>query len=440
MVQIRSRRERTLAIIGFGPAGRALATRAQAGGWHVSAWDPTGGRCPSSMGMWRRQFPTWLPHDMILTTHRPWVIFDDYERQLSDEYIMLSPTAFMTATDIKHLHPERASVQSIRQQWLQLSENVVGSTADRPVWIFDTSPTTPLPIRQLALGVIVDEAALPPSERRAVLMDYRVPTRADIALHRLPLSAIPWPDAIADPPAQPADPQDAPWASFSYRMPLGDGRWLIEETVVATYCQRPYDSKQWSWLRQAQLARLQALGISRDDIHDWEFVDFPLGPREFPQLRRGDRHVVQWGARAGMIHAATGYSIGTAFELADDILAACEPLPKRSRIRGPLLAVRWWARRNAPPRGWVTAWLHRRGLRAMLEFSPAQVRDFFGVFFTLPPHQQREYLTGTHSSRVFGVMAQLLIRLLRSRRDLARTLVRGVFQPLIPPRLRGDKS
>jgi lycopene beta-cyclase len=158
--------------------------------------------------------------------------------------------------------------------------------------------------------------------------------------------------------------------TFLYAMPLGNGRVLLEETSLA---RRPALGP--GVLRQALAERLAPHGIAIDG-YETERVRFPL---DMPRPRR--KQVLPFGAAAGFVHPAAGYSVGEAFRLAPRIAAAIADGENPWRALWPM-------------RARTVHSLRKWGLAALLSLSAEESRQFFELFFDLPPDAQRGYLSG----------------------------------------------
>lgn len=455
-------------VLGLGPAGRIAAHRAAARGWDVLALDPSGGSMPSTVGAWVHQLPAWLPPEAVASRFRPWAITSDGRRRLlADDYAILDTgvlsglggfevrreagiggvrTTYRLAHVASAEHGGGAEgVKSVKGAvglalaalgripgWFRPdpdegpSAHLIGEIGDcegkiddgthfdalpeewaAPDAVVDATPgECSAPVHQLAFGQVFDEADIPAGHREPVLMDFTVPAGAA---------------ADADGPGLPA--------TFSYRLPLGGGRWLVEETILAAHVGEPpppgFPDREGlhAHLRRMQGHRIAALGIDPAAAVDVEVVDFPLSPCELPgnrprtiagmalsaiPLRRdgsvqldlgflaapcGGRGVAghgRFGAAGGWMHPATGYSVGAVLADVDRFLA------------------RLGARGNAnPPGGAPLAWLRRRGLHVLLSFGADDARAFFDAFFRLPDTAIREYLTGTTVTGTLSVMVGL---------------------------------
>lgn len=154
--------------------------------------------------------------------------------------------------------------------------------------------------------------------------------------------------------------------TFLYRVPLGHNKVLVEETCLA---RRP--GMPLSELRARLHTRLEA-------GQQEERVRFPLdAPRQKD---------LAFGAAAGFIHPATGYSVATSLALAPKVAQAVKAGENPKHVI--------WSRKARIVHG-----LRRFGLEALLRLDAAETRDFFELFFRLPPELQRAYLSGREDVR-----------------------------------------
>ncbi|WP_434442302.1 lycopene cyclase family protein [Lentzea sp. E54] len=149
--------------------------------------------------------------------------------------------------------------------------------------------------------------------------------------------------------------------TFLYTVPLGGNRLLVEETCLA---RRP--GMPLSELRERLHARLTPGGTE-------ERVRFPL---DAP--RAGG---TAFGAAAGFIHPATGYSVATSLALAPKVARAMKAGEDPSHVI--------WSRKAR-----IVHAMRRFGLEALLRLDAEQTRDFFELFFQLDVELQRAYLSG----------------------------------------------
>ena len=393
----RSGSPRTRAVVlGLGPAGRIAAHRAAARGWDVMALDPAGGSMPSTVGAWAHQLPAWLPADAVASRFRPSVVTSGGRRRLLDDDYVVLDTAVLSRL---------GGFDVCRERGMRHADGAVtirdgdGDGEDFGAWtssdvVVDAVGAAPgaavLEARQLAFGHVFREIDVPEHVRVPVLMDFTVPTGTDL-------------------PPDRADATGSYPATFSYRLPLGDGTWLIEETILAARASSgaddPRRAELHAHLHRMQSRRLADLGLDPARAIADETVDFPMGPRHLPDddPRKGHGH---FGAAGGWMHPATGYSVGAVLADVDRFLDQLE------------------ARADAsPPGGRPLAWLRRRGLHVLLGFDADQTREFFDSFLSLPDAAIREYLTGTSTPRTLAVMVALAVPLgRRNPKTLARLL------------------
>jgi lycopene beta-cyclase len=165
--------------------------------------------------------------------------------------------------------------------------------------------------------------------------------------------------------------------TFLYEVPLGGNRRLIEETCLARRPGMPLDE-----LRERLHRRLEP---GRQE----ERVRFPLdAPRANGRA---------FGAAAGFIHPATGYSVATSLSLAPKVAEAIKAGEDPKHVI--------WSR-NAR----VVHALRRRGLEALLRMDANETRDFFELFFQLEEELQRAYLSGREDVRGTAAAMTALFR------------------------------
>lgn len=230
------------------------------------------------------------------------------------------------------------------------------------------------PAWQTALGVVLAE---PPEGDlgRPTFMDFRRVIGADSA-----------PSSVG--------PHGV--TTFCYSLPMSDG-WLVEETVLAA---RPAIEPI------ALLPRLAArLGRHPDsllaDAIRTEYVRIPLGgSRPGPE-----QPIVAFGAAAGYVHAATGFSVAASIRAAPRVAAAItQVLAAGSGVAepGPIAEAVWPAAMRR------TRILHDYGLEVLLDLDDDDVRAFFDAFFELPIEDWTAYLrVDTPPGVITAVMAGL---------------------------------
>ena len=184
--------------------------------------------------------------------------------------------------------------------------------------------------------------------------------------------------------------------TFCYSLPVSDG-WLVEETVLAaTPAIEPI----------ALLPRLSArLGRHPDsvlaDALRTEYVRIPLGGSR----PTSDQPIVAFGAAAGYVHAATGFSVAASIRAAPRVAAALTTaLSSGSGVidTQPVAEAVW------PTQLRRTRVLHDFGLEVLLDLDDDDVRAFFDAFFELSADDWSAYLrVDTPPTDVSAVMARL---------------------------------
>jgi lycopene beta-cyclase len=231
------------------------------------------------------------------------------------------------------------------------------------------APTAPRTAWQTAYGVVLDDLPAALGDGAAVtLMDFREPG------HGAPDLGVP---------------------TFGYVVPLAGGRWLVEETVLAA---RP--AVEPERLRARLVARLgggeagERLVAAAEAADTVELVRIPMGGA-IPRRRGAPERVVPFGAAAGLVHPATGYSVAASLRLAPTLAEAI------AAGRDPVEAV-WTAdRRRARA-------LHEFGLDVLVGLDAEATRGFFDAFFDQPMAVWRDYLRiDTTTRAVSGVMWRL---------------------------------
>ncbi len=185
----------------------------------------------------------------------------------------------------------------------------------------------------------------------AVLMDWRPP---------------PGTDDDADP-------------TFLYVVPLEGGRWLVEETSLAR--RRPMSADEL----RGRLAR--RLGADLTDRADHvEHVHIPMRPGVPNRLQP----TVAFGAAAGYVHPATGYSLTASLRAAPRVAEAIAA-GLAADTDSAAVALHVW---NAvwPAEHRRARVLHDHGLGALLRLGSNDVATFFEAFFSMPTATWGPYL------------------------------------------------
>lgn len=332
-------------VLGAGPAGLALAAACRRAGLSVAvlAPDPEAPWAPN-YGAWAAELPPEWPAWADATFAEAVVYVDDARR-----HVLPGPY--------------------VRVDGRELQASLLASVPDRRRGTAEVAP---------AAGLVVDAtgAESPRVPRRAALdPGWQVAWGEVLEVDGAPdeMLLLDWRD--------PAPPVGEP-PSFLYAMPLPDGRWFAEETMLVSRPEFPLDA-----LRTRLARRLDRMGVHVRARHGVERCRIPMGM----PLPTGE--VAAFGAAAGFIHPATGYSLATSLRLADPAARAIAGAlgggadPRSSAITA-LHAACW-------PTDRVRAWaFYRFGMEALLRMDLASVREFFDTFFHHSPDVWRAWLGG----------------------------------------------
>ncbi len=322
-------------VVGAGPAGRALASACSAHGLDTVLVDPHPERpWRATYAAWMDELPVGAPVAVSTSKAR---VFAVHEHRIGRGYAVLDNERLRRLPDdvrvLKATVVERGPRHVVLGDGRTLAAGVVVNAAG----------SRKGGAAQHAVGLVVPKDVAVPfvGDDEALVMDWRRPPDA----------------AMPDP-------------TFLYAVPVSDDLVLLEETSLA---RRP--GMPLAELRLRLRARLAAQGIPLPK--EEERVRIPLDGRP-------DR--AGFGAAAGLVHPATGYSVAAALRLAPEVA--------RAIAEGtPVERVVW------PMRARAVHVLRSHGLRALLAMQPDQVPEFFDLFFHLPDNQQRNYLDGRSDLR-----------------------------------------
>lgn len=199
--------------------------------------------------------------------------------------------------------------------------------------------------------------------------------------------------------------------TFCYSLPVSDG-WLVEETVLAA---EPAIEPIALLPRLAGRLGRHPDSVLADAIRT-EYVRIPLGgsrPAPAP-----DQPIVAFGAAAGYVHAATGFSVAASIRAAPRVAEALAvAVSSGSGVvdSHPIVEAVW------PTSLRRTRVFHDFGLEVLLDLDDDDVRAFFDAFFELSTDDWSAYLRiDTPPTNVSAVMARLFrSSSWRTRRRLA---------------------
>ncbi|WP_131103199.1 lycopene cyclase family protein [Ornithinimicrobium sufpigmenti] len=364
-----------VAVVGLGPAGRALASRLVARGASVLAVDPR----PEAV--WTPTYGVWAedlgspPEGVIRSLVRRPQIRAHGHHVLPRRYAVLDNAALQRALPLDGVQVRTGrltdeEVVALRRE----AEVVVDARGARPA---GRDAGDPAPA-QTAYGVVVPAAEAAPALDGAegLIMDWRRD----------------WAPAGSGTGRGPA--------TFLYGIPLGDGTVLLEETCLAAAPGLPIEELR-TRLRRRLLARGMAASAVDDPITR-EVVRIPMRGRG--RTPPGGVLAVGTAGRGGNI--VTGYSV-THSLLSADALAA--------RI------VQGRAPRQVDPVAPSDA-LREAGLRALLRLDVQGTLDLFDAFGRLPGDRQRAFWSretgaGGMAASMWGMFTRMPPR---SQLELAR--------------------
>lgn len=371
-----------VAVVGLGPAGRALASRLAAHGACVLAVDPRPEAVWSpTYGVWAEELGDPPPGVVRHLVQRP-EIRAHGAHVLPRGYAVLDNAGLQSALPLDRVRV-RAQRLSDEQVVALRSEArvVVDARGARPSG--SGAPGTPDPSpAQTAFGIVVDEQDAAPAldGAQALLMDWRTD----------------WAEPGADPDLHPGEGP----ATFLYGIPLGDGTVLLEETCLAAAPGLPVEE-----LKARLRRRLLARGVPQAAVDDplaREVVRIPMRGRGRPAP--GGVLAVGTGGRGGNV--VTGYSVAHALLTADELA--------RRIVAGDVP-------RSVDPAAPADL-LREAGLRALLRLDVDGTLDLFDAFGRIPAGRQRAFWSReTGAAGMAGAMWAMFTRMpRRSQAELAR--------------------
>lgn len=356
-----------VAVVGLGPAGRALASACMARDLSVLVIDPR------PHAIWTPTYGIWADELGALPTSVVRASVTDPQlrarglHQLNRTYVVLDNAAVQAALPLEGASVRRARLDDAGVTALRAEARVVvDARGARPA---GHRPDDPSPA-QTAFGLVLprDAAAAALQGAESLFMDWRTD----------------W--------AGPSGPSGTP--TFLYAIPLGDGRVLLEETCLTAAPGLPIDE-----LRARLHRRLRARGVTDDALAapiDREVVWIPMRGRGAPP----PAGTLAFGTAGRGGNLVTGYSVAhslaRARAVATDIATALTAGHQPGEID--------------PPRP-VDA-LREAGLRALLRLDVDGTLELFDAFGRLPAARQRDFLSGDAdapglAAAMWGMFARL---------------------------------
>lgn len=349
-----------VAVVGLGPAGRALAHRCAAAGLKVLALDPHPLRTwTPTYSAWADELPSWLPESAVASIAPKPAVWTDHHRIIDRTYCVLDTGALQATLALDGVRVLAGTAVDVTGSRVTTADGTIVD-AGHVVDARGTLDSRDL-AQQTAYGIVVERQRAEPilEGSDAWFMDWRTDNGAR--------------------------PGEAP--SFLYAVALDDDRILLEETCLVG---RP--ALDLTVLRTRLHHRLAQRNLEPTGNEDVERVRFSVEPPPRSRSNTGRGGPVLFGSRSNLMHPATGYSVAASLASADHLV---EQFRGGSRSRP-----------SRPVHIWTVQKLRNLGLRTALGLQPEMVPQFFSSFFSLPVELQRSYLSG-HDDAV-GTMTAML--------------------------------
>ncbi|MEM9039997.1 MAG: lycopene cyclase family protein [Actinomycetota bacterium] len=397
-----------VAVVGDGPAGSALASALTGRGVScalIGRDDDWG----ATYGTWVDAVPDTLREDSAVWTSISDpidVAFDaraggpPRRRTLDRAYGVFDNAQLRSVlrSGVEHVHASVTAVEG-RCGDLQIrladrldthddvAARLVVDATGWPGALTGSGSSTPL-AWQTALGVVLADPPEGPLGRPA-LMDWSTPPR--------PLAGGP--------------------ATFLYALPVAEG-WLLEETVLAARDDVAPDDLAGSLASRLEMS-VEELMASALRV---ERVRIPMGT---PAVGVSGDGIVPFGAAAGSVHPATGYSVGDSLASADRLATViADVLTEAPGGRGiGDDSIRTIERAVWPPSRLRSRALHDYGLDVLLSLTADETRSFFSTFFELDDRRWPPYLDAGVSP--LALSSTMLAMFRRAPWHLRRRMVRA---------------
>ncbi|MCU1358717.1 MAG: crtL [Ilumatobacteraceae bacterium] len=362
-------------IVGDGPAGRALGAACVAVGLDAlvvgsaAPWTATYGAWADDVAAHLDCAAAVMDIDVIGTPprrrlDRQYVVFDN-DRLAARLDVALRTTAHVAGV---HHHAVAATdgawATVLTDDGQPVTARMVVDATGPASDLLARRASTPGPAYQSAYGLVIHGRPDVGGDA-AILMDWRPPSR----------------DSSGEP-------------TFLYLVELGDGRWLMEETSLARRVPMPAE----------QLRRRLSARVGRDLTDSAERVEHVVIPM-WPGVPSRHQPTVGFGAAAGYVHPATGYSVAASLAAAPRVALAIAGVIDDGDPAARTLAV-WNAVWPAEARR--ARALHDYGSEALLRLPADAMQNFFDSFFDLPTKLWSSYLrVDTTATDVAKVMTKV---------------------------------
>ena len=399
LTEARVSQECDIVVVGAGPAGLAIASACAQRGLSVTCV------APDVHKPWLNNFGTWLDEIEPLGLG---VIYD-----------RVWPTAVVhvDAKDVRYLERPycridgeklRAALNERAGRNLTFRQDAVLTIAHQRAG----SCVTLASGRVLSCAIVIDATGFnsklirrdgPPAD--AFQVAYGVMAR--VKQHDYPLDEMGFMDFrdhfLADRHGSP---------TFLYAMPFAPDRIFLEETSLVC---RPALSFEFHQERLQQ--RLAQQGLTIEEVEWEERCLIPLNTA----LPRFDQRTLAFGAAAGFVHPASGYSVSISLSVADPLAQVLAHGLSASARDLDALSQQAWSIIWSPGRLRV----RKAQLLGMEIFCRAKARDlrrFLGLFFRAPDVFWHGYLSGRRApiELARGLLAGTVVKPLPSGRTIAK--------------------
>ncbi|WP_019853763.1 lycopene cyclase family protein [Actinopolyspora mortivallis] len=356
-------------VVGAGPAGRSLGAACADLGLRVTLVDPAPEReWPHTYALWREELPPPFDDTVVAASTDRMTAVGTRAHPLEGEYCVVDNTALRgslhrdsvreVAGIVRAVEDAGARPTVLLRDGRKLSATVLVDASGGNRVLCGGRPARTAS-EQTAVGVVLDAESAAPLLGGAggIFMDWTRP---------------------------PHVPQG--WPTFLYAVPLPGRRVLVEETALA---RRP--GLPLGVLRERLRNRLASRGLEHCPRLAEERVRFTLDD-PVPELSRTVPFgIVPFGAAAGLIHPATGFSVGAVLRLAPLVAGAVSA----ALGQGPVAAADNARRVLWPPRARLARHLRLRAAEGLLTMPSEAVPHFFDVFFTMRRRRRHAFLSPT---------------------------------------------
>lgn len=345
-----------LCVVGLGPAGRALAHRAMRAGLYVTAIDPRPERLWSpTYACWVDELPRWLPSSVIAARIEAMTAWTDTEHRIERPYCVLSNPGLRDALPLDDATVIAGRATRVDAHEVELADG-----------------------RIVRAAIVVDARGLQPVKQRRAVSAHGIFVSAETAAPILPEGEGLLLDWRRDNGAGPHEPP-----SFLYAVPVGDGTVVLEETSLGLRGGMPQHE-----LRKRLRNRLATHGVQVTGEEPSEAPHYPL---DQPPPKKGSGAVIPFGARGGMMHPTTSYSVADSLALVDTAVhAICDE-------RDPIAELWPWQAR-------LVYWMRMRGLWGLGRLTTDQSIAMFESFLQASPRGQRALLSAHDDYAALGAV------------------------------------